>query len=136
SGAVSATGTRLLEYLGAARDKPLWRVLVALSIRHVGPTAARALAAEFGSLDAIESADERTLAVTEGIGPTIAAAVIDWFSVPWHREVLAKWRAAGVRMADERDESIERNLAGLSIVVTGAVEGFTRAGAKEAIVAR
>lgn len=136
SGAVSATGQRLLDHLDAARDQPLWRVLVALSIRHVGPTAARALAAGFGSLDAIARADEATLAATDGIGPTIAAGIIEWFAVGWHREVIAKWRTAGVRMADERDESIERNLEGLSIVVTGAVEGFTREGAKEAITAR
>src|SRR5699024_5726479 len=103
---------------------------------HVGPTAARALAGEFGNLDAIAEADEATLAATDGIGPTIAAGIIDWFAVEWHREVISKWRAAGVRMADERDESIERNLEGLSIVVTGAVEGFTREAAKEAITAR
>jgi len=111
-------------------------VLVALSIRHVGPTAARALATEFGSLAAIEEADEERLAATDGVGPTIAAAIREWFRVDWHREVVAKWRAAGVRMEDERDESIDRNLEGLSIVVTGTVEGFTRDSAKEAIVVR
>ncbi|WP_168226615.1 NAD-dependent DNA ligase LigA [Tomitella fengzijianii] len=135
-GAVSATGKKLLEHLASARDQPLWRVLVALSIRHVGPTAARALATEFGSLEGIEQADEERLAATEGVGPTIAAAIIEWFRVDWHRELLDKWRAAGVRMADERDESIARTLEGLSIVVTGTVEGFTRDGAKEAIVSR
>ncbi|WP_235681559.1 NAD-dependent DNA ligase LigA [Tomitella gaofuii] len=135
-GAVSATGTTLLEHLASARDQPLWRVLVALSIRHVGPTAARALAAEFGSLEAIDQADEERLAATEGVGPTIAAAIIEWFRVDWHRELLDKWRAAGVRMADERDESIARTLEGLSIVVTGTVEGFTRDSAKESIVSR
>lgn len=136
SGRVSATGTRLLEHLSSAREQPLWRVLVALSIRHVGPTAARALATEFGSLDAIESADQDRLSATEGVGPTIAAAIVEWFAVQWHREVIGKWRAAGVRMADERDESISRTLEGLSIVVTGSVEGFTRDEAKEAIVSR
>ena len=111
-------------------------MLVALSIRHVGPTAARALATEYGSLDAIMAASEEELAVVEGVGPTIAAAVIEWFTVDWHRAIVDKWRAAGVRMADERDASIERTLDGLSIVVTGSLAGFSRDDAKEAIVAR
>ena len=111
-------------------------MLVALSIRHVGPTAARALATEYGSLDAIIAASEEQLAVVEGVGPTIAAAVIEWFTVDWHREIVDKWRAAGVRMADERDASVERTLDGLSIVVTGSLTGFSRDDAKEAIVAR
>ena len=111
-------------------------MLVALSIRHVGPTAARALAQEFGSLEAIEAASEEQLASTEGVGPTIAAAVVEWFTVDWHRAIVDKWRAAGVRMADERDASIERTLEGLSIVVTGSLTGFSRDEAKEAILAR
>ena len=111
-------------------------MLVALSIRHVGPTAARALAGEFGSLEAIEAATEEQLAASEGVGPTIAAAVIDWFTVDWHRAIVDKWRAAGVRMHDERDESIARTLEGLSIVVTGSLPGFSRDEAKEAILAR
>ena len=111
-------------------------MLVALSIRHVGPTAARALATEYGSLDAIMAASEEQLAAVEGVGPTIAAAVIEWFTVDWHRAIVDKWRAAGVRMADERDASIERTLEGLSIVVTGSLAGFSRDEAKEAIVAR
>ena len=119
-----------------AKAQPLWRVLVALSIRHVGPTAARALAAEFGSLDAIEAASEEQLAAVEGVGPTIAAAVVEWFTVDWHRAIVDKWRAAGVRMDDERDASIERTLEGLSIVVTGSLTGFSRDEAKEAILAR
>jgi DNA ligase (NAD+) len=135
-GVVSANGKRLLANLGKAKHQPLWRVLVALSIRHVGPTAARALAQEFGSLDAIEAASEEQLASTEGVGPTIAAAVVEWFTVDWHRAIVAKWRAAGVRMADERDTSIERTLDGLSIVVTGSLTGFSRDEAKEAILAR
>jgi DNA ligase (NAD+) len=111
-------------------------VLVALSIRHVGPTAARALATEYGTLDAIMAASEEELAVVEGVGPTIAAAVTEWFTVDWHRAIVDKWRAAGVRMADERDNSIERTLDGLSIVVTGSLAGYSRDDAKEAIVAR
>jgi DNA ligase, NAD-dependent len=215
-GTLSANGQRLLQNLQAAKDRPLWRVLVALSIRHVGPTAAQALAREFRSMDAIEEVAERVrvateaaglaitsdgsagddeedealeealeetvadaaqaageaaagatgddaearaaaekaakaaarakakalqealapLAAVEGVGPTIAAAVRDWFSVDWHREVVAKWRAAGVRMVDEVDESVPRTLEGLSIVVTGSMEGFSRDEAKEAITAR
>ena len=135
-GELSANGKRLLVNLHEAKAQPLWRVLVALSIRHVGPTAARALATEYGSLDAIMAASEQELAVVEGVGPTIAAAVTEWFTVDWHRAIVDKWRAAGVRMADERDASIERTLEGMSIVVTGSLTGFSRDDAKEAIVAR
>jgi DNA ligase (NAD+) len=135
-GEVSANGRRLLANLGTAKQQALWRVLVALSIRHVGPTAARALAGEFGSLDAIEAASEEQLAAVEGVGPTIAAAVTEWFTVDWHRDIVDKWRAAGVRMQDERDASIARTLEGLSIVVTGSLNGFSRDEAKEAILAR
>jgi DNA ligase (NAD+) len=136
AGGLSANGKRLLANLEKAKAAPLWRVLVALSIRHVGPTAARALATEFGSLDAIMSASTEELAAVEGVGPTIAAAVKEWFSVDWHRTIVEKWRAAGVRMADERDTSVPRTLEGLSIVVTGSLTGFSRDDAKEAIVAR
>ena len=135
-GEISANGKRLLVNLHEAKSQPLWRVLVALSIRHVGPTAARALATEYGSLAAIMAASEEELAVTEGVGPTIAAAVVEWFGVDWHRAIVDKWQAAGVRMADERDASIERTLEGMSIVVTGSLPGFSRDDAKEAIVAR
>lgn len=136
AGELSANGKRLLANLGKAKAQPLWRVLVALSIRHVGPTAARALATEFGSLDAIVEASEEQLAAVEGVGPTIAAAVVEWFTVDWHRAIVDKWRAAGVRMADERDATVERTLEGLSIVVTGSLPGFSRDEAKEAIIAR
>ncbi|WP_407675096.1 NAD-dependent DNA ligase LigA [Nocardia puris] len=135
-GSLSANGKRLLENLNSAKDRPLWRVLVGLSIRHVGPTAARALAAEFGEMARIESATAEELAATDGVGPTIAAAVVEWFTVDWHRAIVEKWRAAGVRMRDERDESIARTLEGLSIVVTGSLQGFSRDGAKEAILMR
>jgi DNA ligase (NAD+) len=225
AGTLSANGRKLLDNLEAAKDRPLWRVLVALSIRHVGPTAAQALAREFGSLDAVEaaaeqaardtaaagvalttdgtagepddagdepgeaappavlgtpddaaaagadaapdtdgatdeSADARVAAVAkaareaergraravaaalapiagvDGVGPTIAAAVRDWFAVDWHRDVVARWRAAGVRMVDEVDTSVARTLEGLSIVVTGSMAGFSRDEAKEAIMSR
>ncbi len=136
AGGLSANGRRLLDNLDAAKDRPLWRVLVGLSIRHVGPTAARALAAEFGSLERIETATGEELGAAEGVGPTIAAAVEEWFAVDWHREIVEKWKAAGVRMRDERDASIERNLEGMSIVVTGSLQDFSRDGAKEAILVR
>ncbi|HQR26631.1 MAG TPA: NAD-dependent DNA ligase LigA [Nocardioides sp.] len=131
---LSANGEKLLANLGRARDVPLWRVLVALSVRHVGPTAARALAAEFGSMDAIRAAGQERLAAAEGVGPTIAESVVEWFAVDWHREILEKWTRAGVRMADERDESVPQTLAGLTVVVTGTLQGFSRDSAKEAIV--
>jgi DNA ligase (NAD+) len=111
-------------------------VLVALSIRHVGPTAARALAQEFGSMEAIRSATEAQLAAAEGVGPTIAEAVIEWFGVEWHRVIVDKWGEAGVSMEDERDDSVPRTLEGLSVVVTGSLEKFSRDQAKEAILAR
>jgi DNA ligase (NAD+) len=136
AGDLSANGKRLLANLDKAKTAPLWRVLVALSIRHVGPTAARALATEFGSLEAIVEASTEQLAAVEGVGPTIADAVTEWFTVDWHREIVDKWRAAGVRMADERDASVPRTLAGLTIVVTGSLTGFSRDDAKEAIVSR
>jgi DNA ligase (NAD+) len=230
AGVLSANGRKLLDNLDSAKDRPLWRVLVALSIRHVGPTAAQALAREFGSLDAIEAAAEKAARDTEaagvaltsdgtaeepdptgeeapaaeasgeavpedaagenaageteavadeavadeavadeaaaealaakaardavrararavaaalapiagvdGVGPTIAAAVRDWFAVDWHRDVVARWRAAGVRMVDEVDTSVPRTLEGLSIVVTGSMAGFSRDEAKEAILSR
>jgi DNA ligase (NAD+) len=136
AGELSANGKRLLVNLDKAKAAPLWRVLVALSIRHVGPTAARALATEFGDIEAIKTASTEQLAAVEGVGVTIADAVTEWFTVDWHREIVDKWRAAGVRMADERDESVPRTCAGLTIVVTGSLTSFSRDDAKEAIVAR
>jgi DNA ligase (NAD+) len=143
AGELSANARKLLANLDSAKDRPLWRVLVGLSIRHVGPTAAQALAREFGSIDAIESAagvgseeNSAALAEADGVGPTIAAAVRDWFEVDWHRELVAKWRAAGVRMVEQQDDSVPRTLDGLSIVVTGSLERYSRDEAKEAITAR
>jgi DNA ligase (NAD+) len=111
-------------------------VLVALSIRHVGPTAARALATEFGSMEAIRAATEAELAAAEGVGPTIAEAVVEWFAVDWHRRIVDTWAASGVTMADERDESTPRTLEGMTVVVTGSLVDFSRDGAKEAILVR
>ncbi len=140
AGDLNAVGESLLANLEKAKDTPLWRVLVALSIRHVGPTAARALATEFGALDAVAAASEVELAAVEGVGPTIAAAVRTWFDQPdeddrWHADIVRKWAAAGARMADVRDASTPRTLDGLMVVVTGSLEGFSRDEAKEAILA-
>ena len=136
AGDLNAVGESLLANLEKAKAQALWRVLVALSIRHVGPTAARALATQFGSLDAIRDATEAELAAAEGVGPTIAAAITEWFAVDWHREIVRKWREAGVRTEDVRDTSVARTLEGLTVVVTGSLAEFSRDGAKEAILAR
>jgi DNA ligase (NAD+) len=136
AGELSANARKLLANLEVAKDRPLWKVIVGLSIRHVGPTASQALAREFGSLELIENASEEELADVDGVGPTIAHAVLEWFDVEWHREVVEKWRAAGVRMEEERDDSIPRNLEGLSVVVTGSLETYSRDEAKESIMAR
>ena len=133
---LSANGERLAANLDKAKQVPLWRVLVALSIRHVGPTAARALAQEFASMAAIRAATEEELAAAEGVGPTIAEAVIAWFEVDWHRAIVDAWEADGVSMADERDASIARTLEGLTIVATGSLEHYTRDSVKEAIISR
>src|SRR4029078_10276810 len=117
-------------------DVPLWRVLVALSLRHVGPTAARALAQEFGSMTAIREASEESLAAAEGVGPTIAEAVVEWFAEPWHVERVESGAAPGVSLEDARDESVERTLEGLTVVVTGSLVDFSRDSAKEAILSR
>jgi DNA ligase (NAD+) len=132
---LSATGEKLLTNLAQAKTRPLWRILVALSIRHVGPTAARALATRFGDLAAIRAASVEELADTEGVGGVIAEAVVEWFSVDWHVAIVDKWAAAGVRTADEADDT-PKTLAGLTVVVTGSLAGFSRDEAKEAIVSR
>jgi DNA ligase (NAD+) len=136
AGALSANGQKLLANLDTVKQRPLWKVLVALSIRHVGPTAARALAQEFGSIPKIMAASEEELAAAEGVGPTIVTAIQEWFATDWRREIVEKWERAGVRMVEERDASIPRNLDGLSIVVTGSLQTFSRDEAKEAILAR
>ncbi len=133
---LSANGVALLKNLEKAKSQPLWRVLVALSIRHVGPTAARALAEHFASLPVIAKASVDELVEADGVGPTLAEAVVEWFGVDWHREIVDAWAAAGVRMQDERDESVPRTLEGLTLVVTGSLDNFTRDSVKEAIIAR
>jgi DNA ligase (NAD+) len=132
----TATTEKLFKELAKAKRQPLWRVLVALSIRHVGPRASRALATSFGSMAAIRNASEEDLAHVDGVGPTIAAALKEWFAEDWHLEILDRWAAAGVRMEDERDESTPRTLEGLTIVVTGSLPNFSRDEAKEAILTR
>jgi DNA ligase (NAD+) len=135
-GELSANGRKLLDNLERAKQQPLWRVLVALTIRHVGPAAARALAQAFGSLDRIRAASAAELAAVEGVGPVIAEALREWFEVDWHRSVVERWAAAGVRMEDDVDASVPRSLDGLTVVVTGSLERYSRDEAKEAILAR
>lgn len=130
----------LLAELEKAKTKPLWRLLVSLNIRHVGPVAARALADWFGSLDAIRAASAEDLAAVEGVGPTIASALSEWFEVDWHLEIVERWAAAGVQWSTPDHggpgaaAATGGVLEGLTIVATGALDGFTRDGAKEAII--
>ena len=126
----------MLEQIEAAKERPLARILVALSIRHVGPTAASALAMSFPSMDLLMEASVEQLAQVDGVGQVIAQSLREWFDVDWHVEIIRAWQAAGVRMEDEVREDIEQTLEGLTIVVSGAMPGYTREGAKEAIVAR
>ncbi|MFJ1736441.1 NAD-dependent DNA ligase LigA [Streptomyces sp. NPDC088254] len=128
----------MLENIAAARERPLARVLTGLSIRHVGPVAAEALAREFRSIDRIQAASEEELAGTEGVGPIIAASLKEWFAEDWHQEILRKWKAAGVRMEEESSGEDEgpRPLEGLTVVVTGTLVHFTRDGAKDALQSR
>ncbi|WP_286118049.1 NAD-dependent DNA ligase LigA [Xylanimonas cellulosilytica] len=127
---------KMLAELEKAKSQPLARVLVALSIRHVGPTAAHALAEKFLSMDALHAASVEELSAVEGVGETTGRSLRDWFTVDWHLEVLEAWARAGVRMADEAPEPASDVLAGLTIVVSGAMPGYDREGAKEAITSR
>lgn len=128
----------MLENIAAAKERPLARILTGLSIRHVGPVAAEALAREFRSIDRIEQASVEELEAVEGVGKTIAESLKQWFAEDWHREILRKWRAAGVRMEEEGGGEDEgpRPLEGLTVVVTGTLENHTRDGAKEALQSR
>ncbi|MFU8850384.1 NAD-dependent DNA ligase LigA [Micromonospora sp. SL1-18] len=135
-GSLGSNATKLLDNLAVAKERDLWRVLVALSIRHVGPTAAQALVRHFRSIEAIEAASEEELSSVDGVGPTIAASIKEWFAVDWHREVVRKWAEAGVRMAEEAGEEGPRPLEGLTVVVTGTLAGFSRDQASEAIQSR
>ncbi|MFC4060772.1 NAD-dependent DNA ligase LigA [Planomonospora corallina] len=136
-GTPSKNAEKMLQELEKAKTQPLWRVLVALSIRHVGPPTAQAVAAEFRSLDAIAEATEEELAAVEGVGPRVAAAIHDWFRVDWHRRIVDRWRAAGVRMEDEPPADLPpQTLTGLTFVVTGTLADYTRDEVGAALAAR
>jgi DNA ligase (NAD+) len=135
-GDLTANATKLLSAIAAAKERPLWRVLVALSVRHVGPTAAQALARELRSVDAVFAADADRLAGVDGVGPVIADALREWWEVDWHRAIVDKWRASGVRLEEEGGGDGPRPLEGLSVVVTGSLEDFSRDGARDAIQSR
>jgi len=126
---------KLLEALEAAKKRPLWRTIVALSIRHVGPTAAQALASNLGSMDAISKASVETLAEIDGLGDVIAQSVVEWFDVDWHQRIIEEWSKAGVSMVNQKTADLPQTLAGLTFVVTGGLEGFTRDSIAETITA-
>ena len=137
-GTLTVNAVKLLHNLEEARARPLWRILVALSIRHVGPTAARALAAAFGSVDAIAAAAPEALTAVADVGPTIARSVQDWFAVDWHAEIVAKWRRSGVQLAQAGWVAPPPGepaglLAGITVVLTGTMAGRTREEAAAAI---
>ncbi|MDY5585624.1 MAG: helix-hairpin-helix domain-containing protein, partial [Arcanobacterium sp.] len=129
---------RMLEQLQMAKEQELWRKLVALNIRHVGPVAAKALAKKFGSLAAMRDAGEEALSQVEGVGQIIAQSFLDWFTVDWHQEIVQNWELAGVSFADTTESDGEekpQTLVGYVIVATGKLENFTRDSVKEAIEA-
>lgn len=134
-GTPAANVEKLLAALDEAKTRPLWRTLVALSIRHVGPTAAQGLSAALGSMDAISKATAAELAEVDGVGQIIADSIVEWFSVDWHQEIVKKWKDAGVRMINEPAQVLPQTLAGLTFVVTGGLESFSRDGISETIVA-
>jgi DNA ligase (NAD+) len=133
-GTPGANIDKLLAALLAAKKLPLWRTLVALSIRHVGPTAAQALATSLGSMEKISKASTVELAEIDGVGATIAESIVEWFSVDWHKAIITQWTAAGVTMVDAPTEKLPQTLAGLTIVVTGGLESFTRDGIAQTII--
>ena len=134
-GTPAANVEKLLAALEEAKTRPLWRTLVALSIRHVGPTAAQGLSAALGSIHAISQATAAELADVDGVGQIIADSIVEWFSIDWHKAIISKWDAAGVRMINEPTESLPQTLAGLTFVVTGGLESFSRDGISETIAA-
>jgi DNA ligase (NAD+) len=135
-GSLSVIADRFITALEQAKSRPLWRLLVALSIRHVGPTSAQALANKFGSISNIQKASADELANIDGVGEVMAEAIMEWFSVDWHKQIIKKWQKAGVALVDAPKEKLKQTLAGLTIVVTGSLDDFTRDGASEAITAR
>jgi DNA ligase (NAD+) len=124
---------KLLEALTEAKSRPLWRTIVALSIRHVGPTSAQALATTFGSMDAISKASVAELADVDGVGEIIAQSIVEWFAIDWHRNIITQWSSAGVAMVNSKSADLPQTLAGLTFVVTGGLEGFTRDSIAETI---
>ncbi len=135
-GSRSVIADRFIAGLEVAKTRPLWRILVALSIRHVGPTSAQALANKFGSIENIQMATSQELASIDGVGQVIADAIVEWFDVPWHKQIIKKWEKAGVALVDAPKEKLKQTLTGLTIVVTGSLNDFTRDGASEAITSR
>jgi DNA ligase (NAD+) len=135
-GSISVIADRFIAGLELAKSRPLWRVLVALSIRHVGPTSAQALANKFGSIANIQKASADELANIDGVGGVIAEAIVEWFDIDWHKEIIKKWEKAGVALVDAPKEKIPQTLAGLTIVATGSLSGFTRDEITEAITSR
>jgi DNA ligase (NAD+) len=135
-GSISVIADRFVAGLELAKSRPLWRVLVALSIRHVGPTSAQALANKFGSIANIQKASADELANIDGVGGVIAEAIVEWFEIDWHKEIIKKWEKAGVALVDAPKEKIPQTLAGLTIVATGSLSGFTRDEITEAITSR
>ncbi|MDK8879471.1 NAD-dependent DNA ligase LigA [Corynebacterium sp. MSK008] len=135
-GEVNASGKKLLANLETAKNADLWRVIVALSIRHVGPTAARALASRFHSMRSLIDAPTADLAETDGVGDVIAESFKEWFTVDWHQNIVDTWAAAGVTMESDDQDRAPQTLEGLTIVATGTLEGFTRDEVKEAILSR
>lgn len=133
---LNANAHKMLASLEQAKNKPLWRFLCALSMRHVGPIAAKALATRFRTLGAIKQASIDELAEVEGVGEVIAESVVEWFKVDWHQEIIKQWQKSGVSFVDEENDSGDKSLAGLTIVITGSLEGFTRDSAAEAITSR
>lgn len=134
-GEAGANVEKLLAALEGAKSRPLWRILVALSIRHVGPTAAQTLATNFGSMKAISNASAEDLANIDGVGETIAQSITDWFAIDWHKAIVSKWEKAGVIMVAKAAPQLPQTLAGLTFVVTGGLESFTRDSIAETIVA-
>ena len=136
-GTLGAISDRFIIGLQTAKSRPLWRVLVALSIRHVGPTSAQALANKFGSIEGIRNASTDELANVEGVGAVIADSISEWFSEKWHQKIIEKWEKSGVVLVDQQPKNnLKQTLTGLTIVVTGSLVDFTRDGAAEAITLR
>ncbi len=134
-GTAGANVKKILDALETAKSRPLWRVIVSLSIRHVGPTAAQALANSFKSIEAISKATSDQLSEVDGVGGVIADSIVDWFKVDWHKNIVKSWAKAGVMTELVESSNLPQTLAGLTFVVTGSLETFTRDGINEVIMA-